>query len=285
MNARFRIEASTVDGIPILLLLPEAAWPCPLVFYIPGYGQGKESGLGLGYKLAQAGCAFVSLDALWHGERFDRRLFEAADPALGGVYPPEAGLDVWLTFVAVIGHCLEDVRTLLAHFAADERLDVQRCAVTGPSMGGYASFLLFANLPQMLAAVPMIGVPTFTRRWKDVLDECAFSNPAWAAALAQVSETTEQHTAAVAALDPADKLLAAAPRALLIMNCDFDSDQPKHYAIEFYRQLRQSYAGAPDQLRLAIYPAGHTVTPAMEHDAVDWIATHLVTPNHSDKGV
>jgi hypothetical protein len=32
-------------------------------------------------------------------------------------------------------------------------------------MGGYASFLLFAHLPQVRAAVPMIGLPAFTRRW------------------------------------------------------------------------------------------------------------------------
>ena len=80
----------------------------------------------------------------------------------------------------------------------------------------------------------------------------------------------------IAAMDPAERLLDAAPRALLIMNCDFDSDQPKHYAIEFYRRLLGAYALAPEQLRLAIYPAGHTVTPDMERDAVDWIVGHLL---------
>jgi dienelactone hydrolase len=244
--------------------------------YIPGYGLPKESGLGLGYKLAQAGLCCVAIDPLWHGERFDRRLFEAADPALGGVYPPDAGLDIGVTFYTVIGQCLPDVRAVLDHLAGDPRLDVQRCAVTGPSMGGYASFLVFAHLPQMLAAVPMIGIPTFTRRWTDILDECAFSNPAWEAALKRVAATAQQHLAMIAAMDPADKLPAAAPRALLMMNCDFDSDQPKHYAIECYRELRKAYAAAPERLRLAIYPAGHTVTADMERDAVDWIVGHLL---------
>lgn len=285
MNARIVLETDTVAGIPVLLMLPDGARRCPVVFWIPGYGQGKESGLSLGYKLVEAGCVLAAIDPLWHGERYDRRLWDAADPARGGIYPPDSGLDVWRTFCAVIGHCSEDVRTLLAHYAGDERLDVGRCAVTGPSMGGYASFLIFANLPQMAAAVPMIGIPTFTRRWTDLLDECAFSNPQWAAALAQVQDQVQAHTRAIEAIDPAAQLLKAAPRALCIMNCDFDSDQPKHYAIEFYRQLRGAYAACPERLRLRIYPAGHTVTPDMEADAAAWFANHLLAQNNQGKGV
>jgi dienelactone hydrolase len=274
--ARVVIETWATADIPCLSVLPDSDTPLPVVFYIPGYGLPKESGLGLGYKLAQAGLGFVAIDPLWHGARFDRRLFEAADPAWGGVYPPEAGLDIGIIFYTVINQCLLDVRAVLAHLAGDPRCDVARCAVTGPSMGGYASFLIFANMPQMLAAVPMIGIPTFTRRWTDILDECAFSNPVWAEALSRAAATVQQQVAMIAAMDPADKLPAAAPRALLMMNCDFDSDQPKHYAIEFYRELRKAYAATPERLRLAIYPAGHTVTPDMERDAVDWIVGHLL---------
>mgnify|MGYP002353733757 CR=1 FL=1 len=274
--ARIVIETQTIAGIPVLAILPEAARRLPLVFYVPGYTSAKESGLSLGYKLAQRGCCFVAFDPLFHGERFERQLYEAADPAFGGIYPPETGLDAGITFYRVIGQCLADVRTLLVHFGGDERVDTARCAVTGPSMGGYASFLIFANMSQMRAAVPMVGIPTFTRRWTDLLDECAYSNPDWAAALGRVAEQARLHTTLIAALDPAERLLEAAPRALLMMNCDFDSEQPKQYAVEFYRRLLGAYALSPEKLRLAIYPAGHTVTPDMERDAVDWIVGHLL---------
>jgi dienelactone hydrolase len=279
--ARIVIETQMVQGIPLMTIQPAEARGLPLVFYIPGYGSPKESCLSLGYRLAEAGCCCVAIDPLLHGARFDQRLYDAANPALGGIYPPETGLDIGITFYTVIGQCLADVRTLLAHFAGDDRVDVTRCAVTGPSMGGCASYLIFANLPQMLAAAPMIGIPTFTRRWTDLLDECAYSNPAWAEAISRIAEQARRHTAFIAGMDPADLLLDAAPRALLLMNCDFDSDQPKHYAIEFYRQLLVAYAGAPDRLRLAIYPAGHTVTPDMERDAVNWIVGHLLEPGRS----
>jgi hypothetical protein len=61
-----------------------------------------------------------------------------------------------------------------------------------------------------------------------------------------------------------------------MMNCDFDSDQPKAYAIDCYRELHVYYASCPENLKLNIYPAGHTVTPAMEHDAVQWLCQHLL---------
>lgn len=203
-------------------------------------------------------------------------LEQAALPERGGVYPPDSGLDTFLLFYRVIDQCRADVQTLIDHFARDPRLDVTRCGVTGLSMGGDASYSILANVPQVQAAVPMIGVPSFTHRWRDLLDECAFSNPAWAAALDPVADQTHSNTAFVKSIDPFEKLKAAAPRALLMMNNDFDSDQPKHYAIECYRELRSSYAAQPDHLKINIYPAGHTVTPQMEHEAVAWFVSHLM---------
>lgn len=175
----------------------------------------------------------------------------------------------------VIAQCLADVQALRAHYAGDPRVDVDRCGVTGLSLGGYASFLIFANVPEMRAAVPMIGIPSFARRWTDVLDECAFSNADWAAALARAAERTRAHTAFVRKIDPLERLAAAAPRALLIMNCDFDTDQPKLYSLYAYRDLLPHYRARPDNLKLAIYPAGHTVTREMERDAAAWLARHL----------
>jgi len=269
------LDTAIIHNIPVLTLMPAAAQHRPAIFFVHGFGGSKEAGLSLGYQLAQRGFGFISFDAWLHGERYDALLEQAARPERGALYPPDSGLDTFLLFYRVIDQCRADVQTLLDHFADDPRLDAARCGVTGLSLGGYASYSIFARLPQMLAAVPMIGVPAFTRRWLDLLDECAFSNPAWAAALDRAAGQTQENTAFVAAIDPAEKLQSAAPRALLIMNNDFDSDQPKRYAVDCYRELRASYAAQPDHLKLNIYPAGHTVTPQMERDAVEWFVTHL----------
>ena len=60
-----------------------------------------------------------------------------------------------------------------------------------------------------------------------------------------------------------------------MMNGDFDSDQPKHYTLDWLRTARQYYANCPDHLKWNVYPCGHTMTPQMESDAVDWFALHL----------
>jgi len=120
-----------------------------------------------------------------------------------------------------------------------------------------------------------MGIPHFSQRWHDILDECAFSNPAWATALQQVTAQTAQHTAFIEQIDPYPKLFAAAPRALLMVNGDFDTDQPKLYALNAYRELKEVYAAAADHLKLSIHPSAHTVTPAMEQEVVDWFTPHL----------
>jgi hypothetical protein len=275
-RSRVVLETTSAHAIPVLTIAPADAERCPAVFFISGFGGSKEDGLRLGYRLAQAGFFCISFDAWLHGERYDLWRDHAADPAFGGVYPAESGLDTGVLFFRVIQQCLLDVQMLIEHYADDARVDIDRIGVTGLSMGGYASFLIFANIPGIQAAVPMIGIPQFSRRWRDLLDECAFSNPTWAAALRQLDRRVREHSALIATIDPVERLKQSAPRALLMMNCDFDTDQPKLYAINCYRELRAQYTANPEKLRLSIYPAGHSVTPEMERDAVDWFRQHLL---------
>lgn len=275
-SAPLLLETRVVQAIPVLTIAPRDAERCPAIFFISGFGGSKEDGLRLGYLLARAGFFCICFDAWLHGERYDPRRDNAADPTFGGIYPPESGLDTGVLFFRVIQQCLADVQTLIAHYTNDPRVDVSRSGVTGLSMGGYASFLIFATIPAVQAAVPMIAIPQFNQRWHDLLDECAFSNPAWATALRRLERQVREHSAFIATIDPTERLKQAAPRALLMMNCDFDADQPKLYAITFYRELQAQYAAHPERLGLGIYPAGHTVTPAMECDAVDWFRRQLL---------
>ncbi len=265
------IETFQIESIPLMVCLPVSAEQCPFIFYIPGYTASKKDGLSLGIQLAQRGIGCVAFDPLYHGERYDARLTTISN----GIYPPESGLDMFMQFLQVIRQSAQDIQTLLKRLPYDSRFDTGRIGVTGHSMGAYASFLAFADIPAIRCAVPMMGIPTFTRRWTDLLDECAFSNPDWEAALAKLETETAQHTALIRTFDPAEKLLQAAPRALLAMNGDFDSDQPKHYTLDWYRAMREVYAPYPGHLKWNIYPVGHTVTPQMEQDAVEWFVRYL----------
>lgn len=271
-----QLERIAISGIPTLMLAPSNAQGCPVIFFVPGYGGTKEAGLRIGYQLAQHGFFFLSFDPLFHGERYERQLDHASDPALGGIYSPDMGLDTCMTMFKVVHQCLADTRTLIEHLTPDPRVDIDRSGVTGLSMGGYASFLVFANLTQIQTAVPMIALPNFTQRWKDLLDETAFSNPDWAARLEKVKGQAEKHPQFIEKMDPYPKLKEVATKALFIMNCDFDFDQPKLYSIYAYRELLPHYQSDPDKLKLRIYPTGHQVIPLMEEDAVEWFCQHLL---------
>lgn len=85
------------------------------------------------------------------------------------------------------------------------------------------------------------------------VDEYAFSNPERAAEIEQTRAKADQRTAFVQQIDRAPHLPEASPKPLLIMNNDFDLDQPKYYSIELYREK-------PENLRLGIYPPSHQVT-------------------------
>lgn len=157
------LETGQVEGIPILSCIPRQQEPCPIVFFIPGFWGNKSSGLSLAYRLARRGLACLSLDPLYHGDRYDPRSEQAADPTFGGIYPTDTGLDLGVVFFQVIRQCSLDLQTLLAALVNDARLDLRRVGVTGFSLGSYASFLALAEIPALSAAVPMMGIPTFRK--------------------------------------------------------------------------------------------------------------------------
>lgn len=270
------IETLRVGEIPALLALPHAARACPVVFFVPGYGATKEVCLNMAYRLGKQGLACVSFDPLHHGERYDPHLDRAYEPELGGIFPPETGIDIYFNFLRCIHQSSADIATLLDYFARDARLDVSRAGVTGHSQGGYASFLALADIPSLKAAVPMMGLPTFYHRWRDVLDESAWSNPEWGAAIAEVAGQAEEREAWIQEIDPAPRLPQLAPRPLLIMNGDFDTDQPKSYVLHWLRsQLRPASAAAPEMLKWNVYPLAHVMTDRMLDDAVGWFEQWL----------
>jgi hypothetical protein len=270
------MQIGQLADIPVLTVIPEADHPCPVVFYVPGFTGERASGLSLAYQLARQGIAYVGIDPLYHGSRHDGRLLEAANPIYGGLYPPDSGIDVYLAFLRVIEQSAKDIQTLITALDSDSRLELNRAGITGFSMGAYATFLAFASIPALKAAVPMMGIPAFSQRWLDLLDECAWSNSAWAEALFQLEKPTLQNTAYVQSIDPAERLRKIAPKPLLMMSGDFDCDQMKTYTLVWYRGAKSAWASHPDCLKWNVYPQGHTVTAVMEKDTVDWFVKYLL---------
>jgi dienelactone hydrolase len=270
---RILAESYSVDGIPILTLAQEGLTHAPVVFAMHGMGGRKEHTLTLGYELAKRGLFAVSFDATLHGERFDRRLETVSFE--GNVYPSDTGLDKFFLMHEIVVQNGHDIATLLEHFAGDSRVDSQNVGVTGVSLGGFSTFYVAANDPNVRAAVPIIGIPAFTERWLDVTLE-AESYTQWAEAMHHAASETTAKTAFMRQIDPFDRLKAFAPKPLMMIVGDIDTDSPKIYSVRLYRSLKDSYADAPDCLRLCIHDhAAHAVTETMIHDTCDWFARYL----------
>jgi pimeloyl-ACP methyl ester carboxylesterase len=273
--ASMTLDHVMVGEISALVSFPAGARHCPVVFSVPGYADVKERALPLAYRLAARGIACISFDPAGHGERENALLHRAHEPELGGIYPAETGLDIYFNFLRVIAQCPADILALRDYFARDDRLDLSRAGVCGHSQGGYASFLALADIPELKAAVPMMGIPTFVERVVDLLDETAWSNTEWGRALEQVNARTAERVEWVRAIDPAPRLLQQPPRPLLMMNGDYDNDQPKGYTLRWLRDLRPRYVAQPEMLRWNVYPLGHVITDQMLDDTAEWFGRWL----------
>jgi pimeloyl-ACP methyl ester carboxylesterase len=272
---RYSIETYEINGVPITTLAKEEALACPTVFHIHGFTGDKRDGLPLGYRLAEAGFFFVSIDAHMHGERHDERLANAWEPHEDHLYPTATGLDAYYLMHEIIEKTAQDIEGLIEHMAGDERADVSRLGISGVSMGGYTTFYLAANNPAVKAAVALVGVPAFSARWQDALLE-ASSYTQWAEAMHNARAKTAAQSAFIERLDPFEKLSGFCPKPLLMICGDKDIDAPKKYAVDLYRQLKPLYAERPDQLRLSIHDdADHKVTSTMLEEACDWFSENL----------
>jgi pimeloyl-ACP methyl ester carboxylesterase len=272
---KISLETYQVSEIPITTMVDELAECQPVVFYLHGLSADKRDGLSLGYRLVEAGCYFVTVDAPMHGERKDRRLHALMEGEADLVYPTDTGLDVFFLVHEIIVQLAQDVGTLIGHLSEDGRADTSRIGVIGASMGGFASFYLAAHDPRVRAAVPMIGIPAFAARWADVVLE-ASAYEQWADAMVAAEEETARRNAFMERIDPFRKLEGFFPKPLLMICGDQDLAAPKKYCVDLYRKLKPIYATQPERLSLNIYDdAGHRVTTAMMDDASNWFRRYL----------
>ncbi|MCZ8520482.1 MULTISPECIES: alpha/beta hydrolase family protein [Paenibacillus] len=259
-------------NIPVLEIYPEGVVGAPLVVYFHGYGGRKEDGISLGAMVAEEGLFFLAFDARGHGERAGAGE-EPESPK--NVYPAETGLDVWVHMLEIVAAAPADFDRLLEAYRGDPRVRADRAGVIGDSMGGYAAFLLAAAEERVRAAVPVIGLPAFVRRWEDLALETS-TYDRWREAMQAAAPYTEEVTAFLRSIDPAPRLAGFAPKPLLILAGDQDTDQPKSYTLPVYRELTRRYADCPEKMKLSVYDGvPHAVTRTMREEACRWLARHL----------
>lgn len=268
----YSLTSCAPAGVQSIVVAPENATAAPVTVLLPGWGLGKESMLGAAYRVAAGGCVAVVPDLWLHGERSEPGGFTHR---VGDVYPPSSRLDEAVLFHRVVAQTVDDVTAVLDALDGDERCDLSRIGVIGYCVGGYAAYSLFARMPRIVAAAAMHAVPTFTRRWIDMVDEACGADPARASAILSQPGATADYTAFVDRIDPAADLAEAGPRALLMLTGSRDTTHPTHYTVEHYRRLVSHWGDHPQRLRLALLDEGHRYSAEAEKLAAAWILAHM----------
>ena len=183
------METSVVNDIPILSIFQEKLYSCPLVFFIHGYGADREQAIDFGYMLAKKGFYYVSMDCKGHGERKG----ENESNKFSQVFPRDTGLDTYVHMHEVIEQSAIDIQNLIEYFKGKERIDTNKIGLSGFSMGGYASFFISANNPDIKVAIPIAGKPSFTKSWLDIITSTA-TYEQWSTQIQDAVKEVEKRT-------------------------------------------------------------------------------------------
>ena len=264
------VETNIVNDIPILSIYQEEIHNCPLVFFIHGYGADREQAIDFGYMLAKKGFYYVSMDCKGHGERKG----ENDSNRFTQVFPPDTGLDTYVHMHEVIELAAIDIQNLIEYFKGIERIDANKIGLSGFSMGGYATFYIAANNPDIKVAIPIAGKPSFTKAWLDTITSTA-TYEQWRTQIHDAEKEVEKRTEYFQRLDPFEKMRSFYPKPLLIMNGDQDIDSPYFYSLELYKNLLPLYAEQPDNLKLSMPFVNHQFNYEMKQEACDWFEKHL----------
>lgn len=128
-------DASRSRGIPVLIRLPDALGPAPVVIVSHGLGGSREGLAYLGEALAAAGYAAVHVQhrgsdtSLWQGASDARGSFQAA------AFDPRVALDRLYDVVFVLDELGRRVASAPGPLAG--RLDLGRAAIAGHSFGAW----------------------------------------------------------------------------------------------------------------------------------------------------
>ena len=264
------LETNMVNEIPILSIYQENKFNCPLVFFIHGYGADREQAIDFGYMLAKKGFYYVSMDCKGHGERKWKNESNRFTP----VFPQDTGLDTYVHMHEVIEQSAIDIQYLIDYFKGLEKIDTTKIGLSGFSMGGYATFYIGANNPDIKVAIPIAGKPSFTKAWIDSITSTA-TYEQWRTQILDVQKEVEKRTEYFQLLDPLEKMSGFFPKPLLIINGDQDTDSPYFYSLELYKDLFPLYAEQPDNFKLSMPFVNHQFNYNMKQEACDWFEKHL----------
>lgn len=129
--------------VPALLMIPKTVDRAPCIVFLHGYGGSKEDALAVADIAAAEGYAFISIDAVYHGERRveGRALYST---------------DINDTIRGFIQTVL-DLRRAVDYLETRSEIDRDRIGYIGGSMGGIIGAIFIGVEPRIKAAALIVA--------------------------------------------------------------------------------------------------------------------------------
>jgi uncharacterized protein len=226
-----RFDLEIVDGaerVPAIMLVPAEPARAPAALLLHGFGSRKERMSDtIGEALLLSGVATLAVDLPLHGARGNPRDLRVTHPA--------ELLGSWR-------RALREARVALDFLAGHERVDCDRLALVGYSLGSFLANIVAAETPTVRAVV--------------------------LAASGDLPEGLPFESLVRAVLDPLRVVRRLAGRPLMMINGRFDRTVRPSQAERLF-----AAAGEPKTMRW--YGGGHWPPPREIHHAAAWLSEQL----------
>ena len=267
IEERFEFDNGAGARVPGVFLLPrKRTGKVPGILYSHWHGgeynggkvelfQSRHTPTEPGPELVRRGYAVVAIDAPCFGERQGR----GPDGLMGSAGELSASkLELWLGR-SLWGMLLRDDLIALDYLCARPEVDASRIGATGISMGATRTWWLMALDDRIRSGV---AVACLTR-YQDLIAAGGLKHHG----IYYYVPGLLRH------FDTESVVACIAPRSLLCLNGDQDVGSPVAGIRSIEQQVSPAWGvtGAPLEFRSLVYPGvGHTYTPAMWSEMLDW---------------
>jgi dienelactone hydrolase len=193
------------EPVPAYAYYKQGSKAMPVVIFLHGLGGSKEQEGQRLRDLAERGFFVLAIDAYLHGER-----------KVPGIFPQGKSLgnlgedySIWVHQSAV-SHTARDVSKIIDALSARSDVDTSRVGVVGISMGSSTCMVLACKEPRISVVVGLIGAVDF---WYDVT-----KTPPGPEQDAKRSALSPRVRQLVDSLNPRDRMISIAPKALFLAN-------------------------------------------------------------------
>ena len=227
-----------LNGVEVPALVSSRGIGSSVVINLHGLDVSKEVNITDMNRLEDAGFWSVTIDAPHHGERNDGYL---------DIMRNANRREAYLMLLSIINQEAAEVADLVNFYKSQGK----KVAVSGISMGAYATYALMMINRQPDLFVTFMGNPDFRYKGSKYFSTLEMSGP----------------------IDNVDKIF---PANLLIVNAGSDDVVDPDGARRFYNAVKPFYKEAPEKLEYLEYPeSGHLMRPEDWFNAWDALIERL----------